>query len=135
MITEADERVNTSKYIKEFENVAKDALNYIRKNFMDYAEKGDPGYTYEFRAYKMMKVFDDLISKHGFEIDARTLRHAHGIGNNKEWDVVDKNLEKVGNFSAVDNMYSGSYLTVTTRGKRLDGFEICSGGFIREYGD
>ena len=133
MITDKDKRVNTSKFIDEFKDVAQNALNYIRKNYMKYAKKGGLGYTYEFSAYNMMKVFDSIISKHGFEIDARTLRHAHGIGNNKEWDVVDKNIEKVGSFMAVDNMYSGAILSVYIRGERLDGFELCSGGFIREF--
>jgi hypothetical protein len=35
-------------------------------------------------------LFDELISKDGFEIDARSVRHAYGIGNNNEWDVLDK---------------------------------------------
>ena len=133
MITEYDERVNTSKYIEDFKEVAQNALNHIREHFMEYKEESTSyGYSNEFRGKTIMKVFDKLISPHGFEVDARTIRYAHGIGNNKEWDVVDKNLEKVGDFSAVDNMYCGVILRVTVKGERLDGFEICSGGFIRE---
>ena len=129
MITETDERVNTSIYIDEFKEVAQHAMNYIRINFMDLAEPPRiRGYSNTFNAHKVMKEFDRLISKHGFEIDGRTLKHAHGIGNNNEWEVVDKNIEKVGYFSSVDNMYQGVALSVKVRGERIDGFEICSAG-------
>ena len=133
MITEYDKRVyKQSEYIEKFYEAIKYAMNYIRKNFMDYAEKPEiNGYSNKFKPNTIMKAFDTLILKYGFEIDARTIRHAYGIGNNNEWDIVDKNLIKIGEFYATNNMYHGVILGVQIEGKTIDSFEICSGGFIR----
>ena len=132
MITDYDSRVNNGDF-EEFKQVARKALKHIKENFMEYAQPPRVrGYTYTFSPYSFRDAFDKLISPNGFEIDARTLRHAHGIGNNKEWDVVDKNMNKVGEFSANNNMYQGVYINVSVNGELLDRFEICSGGFIRD---
>lgn len=132
MITEYDERVNQGNF-EEFKEVARKALNHIRNNFMSYAKPPEiRGYDYKFSPYTFRDEFDRLISPYGFEIDARSIRHAYGIGNNNEWDVVDKNMNKVGEFSANNNMYHGVYLNVYVKEDHLDGFEICSGGFIRD---
>lgn len=132
MITEFDDRVNFGDFEK-FEKVGKEALDYIRKNFMEYAKPPEiRGYSNTFNPYVFRDVFDEQISKQGFEIDTRTLRHAYGIGNNNEWDIADKDMNKVGEFWANDNMYQGLYIGANTKGKKIDGFEICSGGFIRD---
>lgn len=134
MITEYDNRVYTkSKYEEEFKNICFDVLNHMREHFMEYTEKSSSlGYSNTFRARTIAKEFDKLISEYGFELDERTLTHAYGIGNNNEWKVADKDLNYVAEFHATDNMYCGVIVYVTIRGERLDGFEICSGGFIRE---
>lgn len=132
MITEYDERINKGDF-EEFKQVAKQALNHIRKNFMEYAKPPEiRGYTNTFSPYTMRDVFDEQISPKGYEIDARSIRHAYGIGNNNEWDIVDSNMNKIGEFNAINNMYQGVYISVHIKGEYLDGFEICSGGFIRE---
>ena len=133
MITENDDRLYTSKYQDEFKQVALDALNHMKENFMDYATEPDVrGYTYRFSPYTIRDEFDDLIIKHGFEIDATSIRHAYGIGNNNEWDIVDINMDKVGEFFATDNMYQGCILGVRIKGRTIMSFTMCSGGFIRE---
>ncbi len=134
MITKYDERVYIeSKYTEEFKEVTIKVLNHMREHFMEYKEeRASLGYSNEFRARNIAKIFDSLIMEHGFELDGRTLTHAHGIGNNNEWEIVDKNLNPVGNFYATDNMYCGVILGVTIKGEKIDGFEMCSGGFIRE---
>ena len=89
MITEYDERVYTeSEHMDEFKKAIKLTMNHIRNNFMDYAEKGDLGYSNKFRPSVLVKAFDELIFYFGFEIDGRTLRHAYGIGNNNKWDIT-----------------------------------------------
>ena len=131
MITENDKY--SSEFEKEFKKSARKAMNYIKENFMDYAQPPEiRGYDNTFNPYVIRNAFDELILQDGFEIDATTIRHAHGIGNNNKWDVVDKNLNKVGDFYANDNMYQGVALGVQIRGKTIARFEICSGGFIRE---
>ena len=133
MITENDKRKYPSEFIEEFKESALKAMNHIRENFMDYAQSPEiRGYSNTFNAYRIRDAFDELILKDGFEIDTTTIRHAHGIGNNKKWDVVDKDLNKVGDFYANDDMYQGVYLGVQIQGKNIDSFHICSGGFIRE---
>lgn len=133
MITEYDERVNKGNF-EEFKPVAKQALNHIRKHFMEYAKPPEiRGYENTFSPYTMRDVFDEQISPKGFEIDARSIRHAYGIGNNNEWDIVDANMNKIGTFNAVDNMYQGVYISVLIKGKYFDGFEIRSRGVIKEY--
>lgn len=132
MITDYDERVNKGDF-EGFKPTAKKALNHIRKNFMQYAKPPEiRGYSHKFSPYVFRDVFDEQISKQGFEIDARTLTHAHGIGNNNKWDIVDSNMNKVGEFRANNNMYHGVYINVHIKDEYFDGFEICSGGFIRE---
>lgn len=132
MITEYDERVNTGNF-KEAKKAGKEALNYIRKHFMEYAKPPEiRGYSHTFSPYTFRDVFDEQISKHGFEIDARTHTHAYGIGNNNRWDIVDSEMNKVGEFRANNNMYQGVYINVSIKDEHFDGFEICSGGFIRE---
>ena len=132
MITEYDTRVNNGDF-EGFRKTAKKALKHIREHFMDYAQAPDiRGYSHRFSPYTLRDEFDRLISQDGFEIDARSIKHAYGIGNNNEWDILDKNMNKVGTFNANNNMYHGVYLNVYVKDKRLDGFEICSGGFIRE---
>lgn len=134
MITKYDERVyEESKYTEEFKKVAIKVLNHMREHFMEYKEpRARLGYSNEFRARRIAEEFDNLISKHGFELDERTLTHTHGIGNNNEWEVVDKDLNPVGKFYATNDMYCGVILGVKIKDEKIDGFEICSGGFIRE---
>jgi hypothetical protein len=134
MITKYDERVYVeSKYGEEFKTSCFEVLNHMREHFMEYKEEHSSlGYSNTFRARTIAKKFDELLSEYGFELDERTLTHAHGIGNNNEWEIVDKDINPVGSFYATDNMYSGVILGVTIKGEKLDGFEICSGGFIRE---
>lgn len=133
MITENDKRKYPSEFAEEFKESALKAMNYIRENFMNYAQPPEiRGYSNTFSPYKIRNVFDELILQDGFEIDATTIRHAHGIGNNNKWDVVDKDLNKVGDFYANDNMYQGVALGVQIQGETIDRFEINSGGFIRE---
>ena len=133
MITKYDERVCSNEYDEECKKACLIAMKYIREHFMNYAKKGDLGYSNKFKPYDIMEAFDKIISKYGFEIDSRSLRHAYGIGNNNEWDIVDsKNLTPIGEFYATNNMYNGVYLGVHIKDKKIDSFEICSGGFIRE---
>lgn len=131
MIKEYDDRIYQSEYTDEFKKIALEAMNHIKENFMDYAEKGDLGYSNKFRPQVICRAFDKIIMQSGFEIDGRTLTHAHGIGNNNKWIIIDKNLVNVGEFYCNDDMYNGVYVGVSIQGKVLDKFEICSGGFIR----
>ena len=132
MISDYDERINNGNF-EGYEESARKALKHIRENFMDYAEPPEiRGYSHTFNPYVFRNLFDELISKDGFEIDARSLRHAHGIGNNHKWDVLDEELNKVGEFWANDNMYQGIYIGTNVKGRKIDSFEICSGGFIRD---
>ena len=131
MITEYDERVCNGN-VKEFKEAAQEVMNHFRNNFMDYAQPPRiRGYSRDFKPKVFRDAFDRLMMNRGFEIDARTLRHAHGIGNNNRWDVVDKDLNKVGEFYANNNMYHGVYIGVISKDGIIDKFEICSGGFIR----
>ena len=133
MITEYDDRVYVeSEYVDDFKNAVEFAMNFIRRNFMKYARKGDLGYSHKFSPYVIRDAFDKLMMEYGFEVDGRSVRHAYGIGNNNEWDVVDKDMGKVGEFYANNNMYNGVYVGVSIKGNVVDSFEICSGGFIRE---
>lgn len=133
MITAKDKIETPSKFTEEFKASAKKAMKYIRKNFMDYAQPPEiRGYDNTFNPYIIRNEFDRLILQDGFQIDATTIRHAHGIGNNNKWDIVDKEMNKVGEFYANDNMYQGVNLGVQIKGKTIDRFRICSGGFIRE---
>ena len=76
------------------------------------------GVWIEFKNDKVIKEFDKLICEFGgFELDGRTLRHAHGIGNNSEYDVVDKDLVKVGTFYCNSDMFGGVYTGVTLNGE------------------
>lgn len=133
MITEYDDRVyKESEFMNDFYKAVEKAMNYIREHFMDYARPGSPGYENEFSPYTIRDAFDEQIMKYGFEIDGRSIRHAYGIGNNNEWDIVDKNINKVGNFYATNDMHSGVMLGVEVKGEVIDRFHICTGGFIRE---
>lgn len=131
MIT--DEQVyEESKYMDEFYHAVSAVMAYLRGNFMKYAKPPEyRGYEHKFYPKDIMKAFDEQMMKYGFEIDARTLKHAHGIGNNNEWDIVDKDINKVGEFYATNNMYHGVILGVCVNGKRIDSFEIHSDGFTR----
>ena len=61
--------------------------------------------------------FDEIIKENGgFELDGRTLRHANGIGNNNEWDIVDKELVKVGSFYCNSDMFGGVFVGVEIDG-------------------
>lgn len=133
MITAKNKIEKPSKFTEEFKASAQKAMQYIREHFMDYAQPPEiRGYDNTFNPYVIRNAFDELILKDGFQIDATTIRHAHGIGNNNRWDIVDKELNKVGEFYANDNMYQGVNLGIQIKGKTIDRFRICSGGFIRE---
>ena len=117
MITEKDERVHTkSEYLTEFKEAIEIAFDKITSNVEDVSH-----YEYGGMRVKVSLVrdaFDRIVCNNGgFEIDARTVRHAHGIGNNNEWDVVDKDLVKVGSFYANDDMFGGVYMGVEINGE------------------
>ena len=112
MITEYDERVYIeSEYIDDFLKCIPDVFNYLR-NIKQNLKSGD-----RMSVKLVSQAFDECILDYGFELDGRTLRHAHGIGNNNEWDVVDKNLIKVGDFFCTDDMYGGVITGVTIKGE------------------
>lgn len=117
MITEKDDRIirPTSKYQDNLTNAVNIALDYIVQNKKSFEER-DYGMD-RIQVSPVMRKFDELICKNGgFEIDGRTLRHAHGIGNNNEWDIVDKELVKVGDFYCNDDMFGGVYVGVEVDG-------------------
>lgn len=124
MITDKDERTFTnSKYIEEFKNAIDIAFAILIKEKMSLTK-----YEYGSRRMKPKLVtqkFDKIICQNGgFEIDGRTCRHAHGIGNNNEYDIVDKELEKVASFYCNSDMHGGVYVGVTMNGEKLKSYFI-----------
>ena len=123
MITEYDERVYIeSEFMDEFKRCIYPALAHIKKNKEAYKK-------YDCRMMRMQpkmvaNAFDRFIQDYGFELDGRTLKHAYGIGNNNEWDIVDKNLIKVGNFFCTDDMHGGVIVGVEIKGKIVESYKI-----------
>lgn len=120
MITDKDERTFTvSKYANELPQAVHKAYENIIENIGDFV-KYDWGMD-RVQVYPLIHKFDELIKREGgFELDDRTLRHANGIGNNHEWDIVDKELVKVGSFYCNSNMYSSVYTGVEVNGKIIE---------------
>ena len=118
MITEKDDRIirPTSKYQDNLMNAVNIAFDYILQNKKSF-EKYDWGME-RIKVSPVTDKFDEIIKTNGgFEIDGRTLRHAHSIGNNNEWDIVDKELVKVGSFYCNDDMFGGVYIGVEIDGE------------------
>jgi hypothetical protein len=116
MITDKDERTFTkSRYIDKFHKAIDIAWNKIIQNQQEYSEY-DWGMD-RIQVNKVTKAFDKIIYESGgFELDGRSLRHAHGIGNNNEWDIVDKDLIKIGNFYCNSDMFGGVYIGIEVNG-------------------
>ena len=124
MIIEKDPRVQTtSPYTEEFHKTTHKAFQTIKSNVKQYTE-------YEWgmdrvQKHKIIQAFDQIIQEQGgFELDARTLRHANGIGNNSEYDVVDKDLIKVGTFYCNDDMFGGVYTGATLNGETIEKYHL-----------
>ena len=124
MITEKDERTFTkSKYVDEFMNAIDKACDVILENRQSLCE-------YDYGSMRVQeklvtKRFDEIIHANGgFEIDGRTCKHAHGIGNNNEYEIVDKELIKVGSFYCNTDMHGGAYFGVIFNGKKIKRFFI-----------
>lgn len=124
MITETDPRVQTtSRYGDDFRKVINQAFQTIKSNVKQY-EEYDYGMD-RVQKHKVIQAFDELIYEMGgFELDGRTLRHAHGIGNNSEYDVVDKDLVKVGTFYCNDDMFGGVYTGATLNGETIEKYHL-----------
>ena len=119
MITDNDERTFTkTKYLQEFKdsiNIAFTTLLHEKRQFVEY----DYGMN-RIQKKPVINRFDEIIKEHGgFELDGRTLKHAHGIGNNSEYDIVDKDLIKVGAFHYNSDMFGGVYVYVKVNGETV----------------
>lgn len=123
MITEYDERIYVeSKFMNEFKKCIHPSLIHIKNNKDEYKE-----YDYGKKRIKpkiVGKAFDNFIQNYDFELDGRSLRHAYGIGNNNEWDIVDKNLVKVGDFFCTDDMFGGVITGIKIKGKTIEKYEF-----------
>ena len=123
MITEYDERIYVeSKFRDEFKKCIHPSLIHIKNNKDEYKEY-DCGKK-RIKPKIVGKAFDEFIQNYGFELDGRSLRHAHGIGNNNEWDIVDKNLVKVGDFFCTDDMFGGIITGIKIKGKTIEKYEF-----------
>ena len=124
MITETDKRTfTTSKYTEEFFQAIDKAFEVLIENKDDYVE-----YDWGMDRVKVKKVteaFDKVICENGgFELDGRTLRHKNGIGNNNEWDIVDKDLIKVGSFNCNSDMFSGVFVYIMFNGEEIKSMKL-----------
>lgn len=118
MITEYDERVYVeSKHLNEFKECLKPAFDNLKDNARTFVEYNWG--TDRVMVQHTVKAFDDFIQHYGFELDARTLRHPHGIGNNNYYDVVDEELVKVGDFFCNDNMFGGVITGVSIKNETI----------------
>ena len=130
MITETDERIiiPKSEYIDDFRKIIDGVFNTLiheRRTFVEYDWGMD-----RVQKHQVINRFDELIKENGgFELDGRTLRHAHGIGNNSEYDIVDKDLVKVGSFYCNSDMFGGVYTGVTLDGTAVKKFFIGTNRF------
>ena len=125
MIDENDKRIKTnSKYASELKQVVNKAFQHIINNKNNYVEY-DWGMD-RVQKHKVINAFDSFICDCiGFELDSRSLKHAHGIGNNSEYDIVDKTLIKVGSFYCNSDMFGGVYTGVTdVEGNIIVGYHI-----------
>ena len=123
MITEYDERVYVeSEFMDEFKRCIHPALTYIQHHKEEYKE-----YDYGIKRMQTKMVanaFDKFIQDYGFELDGRSLKHAYGIGNNNNWDIVDKNLVKVGDFFCTNDMYGGVIVGVKIKGEIVESHKV-----------
>ena len=118
MITENDERVKTkSEYVKGLPAAVDVAFNYIMAN-IEFLKKMDWGIN-RIQVLEVMKTMDELLLKYDFELDARTRFHKQGIGNNNRWDILDKDLVKVGYFNCNSDMFGGVYIYVEVDGEKI----------------
>lgn len=123
MITEYDERVYTeSEFMDKFKECINPALDHIKTHKDEYKEYSNR--TDRIKPKIVGREFDKYIQKYGFELDGRSLRHAYGIGNNNEWDIVDKNLVKVGDFFCTDDMFGGVITGVKIRGRTIKKYKL-----------
>lgn len=118
MITKYDERVYTKPNNEvEFREV-------IDKVFSSMENMGNELVEFSGRMHRVqpklvMEKFDSIITKYGFEVDARNCIHAYGIGNNNEWIIRDENLVEMGSLHCTDNMYGKVIMYVTIRGEKI----------------
>lgn len=120
MITAKDPRVATqSKYVKELKTAMDEVYETLPKCHGSVLGKKDY-INHHLSAHKVMAKIDEIIMKYGFEVDARECKHAHGIGNNNEWKIVDRELEHVAELHCINNMYGGVIVYVTLNGDKLD---------------
>lgn len=119
MITENDVRAHSvSPYFNLFKEIVPDAFQRIIDNKEDFRKYSNGIDRIDVR--KVVEAFDwNICNAGGFEIDDRTLRHAFGIGNNNSWDIVDKNLIKVGIFYCNDDMFGGVFIGVILNGEKI----------------
>ena len=81
-------------------------------------------YNYGYREYeldvdKVMEQVDKILIRYDFDVDARECKHAFGIGNNNEWNIVDKELEPFAELHCTDDMFGGVIVYFTMNGDRL----------------
>ena len=90
MITENDVRAKSeSPYFNFFKEMVPDAFRKLISKRDLFVEE-DWGME-RIKVSKVVEAFDRIICENGgFEIDARTVRHAFGIGNNNAYDIVDR---------------------------------------------
>ena len=100
-----------------FKKGAKEAFDYIAEHIKDFMK-----YDWGMNRVQVHLVFEEftrrLVAKpYGFSF--MNLKHAHGIGNNHEWDVV-KNGKKIGAFYCTDDMFGGVRTGIIIDGRVID---------------
>lgn len=118
MINKGDERLLTkSPMTKMLKIVAQSIIDNLvahRKEDEEY----DYG-MYRIQERKVVERVDKLLMGMDLEIDATSVEHAHGIGNNNSYKIVDKDMLKAGEFYCNTDMYSGVYVGFTIDGETI----------------
>ena len=100
-----------------FKKGAKEAFDYIAEHIDDFKEY-DWGMN-RVRVHLVFREFAKRLVAEPYGFSFMNPKHAHGIGNNNEWDVI-KNGEKIGTFYCTDDMFGGVRTGITVDGRVVD---------------
>ena len=100
-----------------FKKGAKEAFDYIAEHIDDFTEY-DWGMN-RVQVHLVFKEFTRRLVAEPYGFSFMNLKHAHGIGNNNEWDVVKKD-KKIGTFYCTDDMFGGVRTGITIDGRIVD---------------
>jgi hypothetical protein len=95
--------VSTDPEVKKLINGFEKVFKKIDENIENYVEH-DWGMERAQLHLIVDEVFDNLTNI-GFSF--RNLKHAHGIGNNNEWEIVNDDDKTIGKFWCTDDMFGG----------------------------